>query len=42
MLNNIDELGRPVRVKPDEADIPMMLPPMRLRDFTFTSLSDAV
>ena len=42
MLNNIDELGKPVRVAGDESDFVMMLPPMRLRDFTFTSLSDAV
>jgi len=42
MLNNIDELGRPVRVRGDESSMPMMIPPMRLRDFTFTSLSDAV
>lgn len=42
MLNNIDELGRPVRVAGDESSFVMMLPPMRLRDFTFTSLSDAV
>ena len=42
MLNNIDELGRPVRVAGDESDLRMMIPPMRLRDFTFTSLSDAV
>ena len=42
MLNNIDELGRPVRVAGDESNFVMMLPPMRLRDFTFTSLSDAV
>ncbi len=39
MLNNIDELGRPVRVSDG---LTMMIPPMRLRDFTFTSLSDAV
>ncbi len=39
MLNNIDELGRPVRVG---EGLTMMIPPMRLRDFTFTSLSDAV
>lgn len=38
MLNNIDELGRSVRVE----DGAMMVPPMKLRDFTFTSLSDAV
>ncbi|MEA9949491.1 TldD/PmbA family protein [Xanthomonas campestris pv. raphani] len=42
MLNNIDELGRPVRVAGDESSYVMMIPPMRLRDFTFTSLSDAV
>ncbi|MFC3714067.1 TldD/PmbA family protein [Sphingoaurantiacus capsulatus] len=42
MLNNINELGKPVRVAGDESDFVMMLPPMRLRDFTFTSLSDAV
>jgi predicted Zn-dependent protease len=42
MLNNIEELGKPVRVKGDESNLIMMLPPMKLRDFTFTSLSDAV
>lgn len=41
MLNNIDELGKPVRVSSDEVGT-MVLPPMRLRDFTFSSLSDAV
>ncbi|MDQ3205031.1 MAG: TldD/PmbA family protein [Pseudomonadota bacterium] len=42
MLNNIEELGKPVRVAADEGDFVMMIPPMKLRDFTFTSLSDAV
>ena len=42
MLNNIDELGKPVRVKADEGNGGMMLPPIKARDFTFTSLSDAV
>ncbi len=42
MLNNIDELGRPVRTASDESSMVMMIPPMKLRDFTFTSLSDAV
>jgi predicted Zn-dependent protease len=42
MLNNIEELGKPVRVAGDESDLVMMIPPMKLRDFTFTSLSDAV
>jgi len=36
MLNNVEALGRPVRVQGS------MVPPMRVRDFTFTSLSDAV
>ncbi len=42
MLNNIEELGKPVRVAGDESSYVMMIPPMKLRDFTFTSLSDAV
>ena len=42
MLNNIDELGKPVRVAGDESRYVMVIPPMKLRDFTFTSLSDAV
>ncbi len=42
MLNNIEELGKPVRVAGDESSMVMMIPPMKLRDFTFTSLSDAV
>jgi predicted Zn-dependent protease len=36
MLNNVDALGAPMRVGGS------LIPPMRLRDFTFTSLSDAV
>jgi predicted Zn-dependent protease len=42
MLNNIDELGKPVIVGGDEVPYQMMIPPMRVRDFNFTSLSDAV
>ncbi len=43
MLNNIDELGKPVRVASSEGgNSRMVIPPMRLKDFTFTSLSDAV
>ncbi len=42
MLNNIDELGRSVRVQADEGGFVMVLPAMKIRDFTFTSLSDAV
>jgi hypothetical protein len=36
MLNNIEAMGRPERVNGS------MIPPMKIRDFTFTSLSDAV
>lgn len=36
MLNNIEALGRQQRVNGD------MIPSMKIRDFTFTSLSDAV
>ena len=42
MLNNIEELGKPIRLGDDESPFLMMIPPMKLRDFTFTSLSDAV
>jgi predicted Zn-dependent protease len=42
MLNNIEEIGKPVRVGDDESPFVMMIPPMKIRDFTFTSLSDAV
>lgn len=36
MLNNVEALGKPVRTGNG------MIPPMKIRDFTFTSLSDAV
>ena len=36
MLNNIEALGKPVRINGS------MVPPMKIRDFTFSSLSDAV
>jgi predicted Zn-dependent protease len=42
MLNNIEELGKPVVLAGDEVPYQMVIPPMRLRDFNFTSLSDAV
>jgi predicted Zn-dependent protease len=42
MLNNIEELGIPQRISPDEAPVLMKMPAMKLRDFTFTSLSDAI
>ncbi len=36
MLNNVEALGRPMRVRG------CLIPPMRVRDFEFSSLSDAV
>lgn len=44
MLNNVEELGKPVRLSGGFGQVPllMMVPPMKIRDFTFTSLSDAV
>ncbi|MBA2244098.1 MAG: TldD/PmbA family protein [Gemmatimonadetes bacterium] len=45
MLNNIEMMGRPTRVSASESgDIgpAVMVPPLKARDFTFTSLSDAV
>jgi predicted Zn-dependent protease len=42
MLNNLDALGIPERTVSGESFQSAMIPPMRIRDFTFTSLSDAV
>ncbi len=42
MLNNLDALGKPERTVSTESGINALIPPMRIRDFTFSSLSDAV
>jgi predicted Zn-dependent protease len=42
MLNNIEELGRPEIIGGDEVQYQLMIPAMKVRDFNFTSLSDAV
>ncbi|MDI4632256.1 TldD/PmbA family protein [Pelomonas sp. V22] len=42
MLNNIEEIGKPVIIGGDEVPYQMMIPAMKVRDFNFTSLSDAV
>ncbi|MBA2457391.1 MAG: TldD/PmbA family protein [Gemmatimonadales bacterium] len=42
MLNNLDALGSPVRAQGAQTAGRVLLPPMRIRDFTFSSLSDAV
>ena len=36
MLNNVEALGKPVRTGSG------MIPPMKIKDFTFSSLSDAI
>jgi predicted Zn-dependent protease len=45
MLNNLEAMGQPVRVSASEGGGPGMaivVPPIKVRDFNFTSLSDAV
>ncbi len=42
MLNNLDEIGITERTVSAESETNYLLPPLRIRDFTFTSLSDAV
>ncbi|GAB3556985.1 TldD/PmbA family protein [Spirosoma fluminis] len=42
MLNNLEALGKPERVVSTETDGNYLVPPMKIREFTFTSLSDAV
>ena len=45
MLNNIDAMGAPVRVSASEAGnagTAIVVPPIKVREFTFTSMSDAI
>ena len=45
LLNNIEAMGAPVRVSSSEsgsAGQAVVVPPVKARDFNFTSLSDAV
>lgn len=42
MLNNLETLGKPERTVSGESGQHALIPPMKIRDFTFTSLSDAV
>jgi predicted Zn-dependent protease len=45
MLNNLVSMGRPVRVSASEsgsAGFAVVVPPIKVRDFNFTSLSEAV
>jgi len=42
MLNNLEALGRAVRVAGTESGGDVVMPALKVRDFNFTSLSDAV
>lgn len=42
MLNNLETLGIPERVVSTESEQNYVIPPMKIREFTFSSLSDAV
>ena len=42
MLNNLEALGPPERVAGTEAAVPCVMPALKVRDFNFTSLSDAI
>lgn len=45
MLNNIEMMGAPVRISSGESSgltNAVVVPPLKVRDFTFTSLSDAI
>ncbi len=45
MLNNVEMMGEPVRVSPSESSslsAAVIVPPIKARDFSFTSLSDAI
>lgn len=42
MLNNLEALGKPERTISGEGGGTALIPPMKIRDFTFSSLSDAI
>jgi len=42
MLNNLEALGKPERTVSGESGSGGLIPPMKIRDFTFSSLSDAI
>ena len=42
MLNNLEALGQPVRIAGTESGGDVVMPAIKVRDFNFTSLSDAV
>ncbi len=42
MLNNLEEMGKTERTVSAESNVSYLLPPLKIKDFTFTSLSDAI
>lgn len=42
MLNNLEALGKPERAVSGESNVHALIPPLKIRDFTFSSLSDAI
>lgn len=42
MLNNLEEMGKTERTVSAESNANYLLPPLKIKDFTFTSLSDAI
>ena len=42
MLNNLEEMGKVERTVSTESNNNYLIPPLKIRDFTFSSLSDAV
>jgi predicted Zn-dependent protease len=42
MLNNVEMIGRPVRIAGTESGGNVVLPPLKVREFNFTSVSEAV
>jgi predicted Zn-dependent protease len=45
LLANVELLGRPARVSADEsssAGTPVVVPPLKVKEFTFSSVSDAI
>ena len=38
----LEQVGAPVRVFVGDADVPMLIPPLKVKDFNFTQLADAV
>ena len=42
LLSNLEAIGPAVRIGGSEAGGPVVMPPIKAKDFNFTSLSDAV